>query len=366
MTSPICETCGKPYEKNAAAQFCSSSFHCCHDCTWKAGVRVMVCKDCHDRDVKIAVDWDRSQRSTIPHARLEAELRESRQANASQTVAYLEVERELEQAKRMFSTMRDALGAEMDLHAATDKRAVVAEKRLAELEAAARVVSKWWHRQDGEKHLGAAMEALDTALAHAPEAELANIDRMATAILGDDSYARVESVSLKVAAMVTSIHAYRHNAEVDRTQLAAVTKERDLAVAHDRQPYPTADAYEGACAALLAERDRRRAAEKRAGELEAALRKYWHNSHCDDGCGGEGPWCRRCEKVLSVMDGDDAMPAHALDVASATKACGYPDNGSWPVENGGMHTGKPDCPCDAEPHGEFKRDGSLDTHKEKP
>lgn len=35
------------------------------------------------------------------------------------------------------------------------------------------------------------------------------------------------------------------NAELRRCQI-----ERDLAVAHDRQPYPTAQAYEKACAAL--------------------------------------------------------------------------------------------------------------------
>mgnify|MGYP001613083671 CR=1 FL=1 len=39
--------------------------------------------------------------------------------------------------------------------------------------------------------------------------------------------------------------------------------ERDLAVAHDRQPYPTADAYERVCAAL-------NAAKLRVQELEAA------------------------------------------------------------------------------------------------
>ncbi len=50
-----------------------------------------------------------------------------------------------------------------------------------------------------------------------------------------------------------------------KAKLAACEKERDLAIAHDRQPYPTAWAYEQACKAL----EKHRA---RADRLEAALR----------------------------------------------------------------------------------------------
>ena len=39
--------------------------------------------------------------------------------------------------------------------------------------------------------------------------------------------------------------------ELER-ELAAAIRERDLAIAHDRQPYPTAEAYEKVCAALAA------------------------------------------------------------------------------------------------------------------
>lgn len=35
-----------------------------------------------------------------------------------------------------------------------------------------------------------------------------------------------------------------------QARLAEAERERDLAIAHDRQPYPTADAYERACSAL--------------------------------------------------------------------------------------------------------------------
>ena len=47
-----------------------------------------------------------------------------------------------------------------------------------------------------------------------------------------------------IAALV---NAFRAGDLVPRSALDAVTKERDLAIAHDRQPYPTAWAYEQAC-----------------------------------------------------------------------------------------------------------------------
>lgn len=40
------------------------------------------------------------------------------------------------------------------------------------------------------------------------------------------------------------------------SRIIKLTRERDLAIAHDRQPYPTAWAYEQACTALHAHRDR--------------------------------------------------------------------------------------------------------------
>ncbi len=38
--------------------------------------------------------------------------------------------------------------------------------------------------------------------------------------------------------------------------IAELTRERDLAIAHDRQPYPTAEAYEKVCADLASARKR--------------------------------------------------------------------------------------------------------------
>lgn len=51
--------------------------------------------------------------------------------------------------------------------------------------------------------------------------------------------------------------------------LEQLRRERDLAIAHDRQPYPTAWAYEQACKAREVHRERADAAEARIGNLRA-------------------------------------------------------------------------------------------------
>lgn len=54
-----------------------------------------------------------------------------------------------------------------------------------------------------------------------------------------------------------------------RTELAATLVELQLAVAHDRQPYPTAEAYTAACAAIGRHSDRADRAEEDARRLGA-------------------------------------------------------------------------------------------------
>ena len=54
-------------------------------------------------------------------------------------------------------------------------------------------------------------------------------------------------------------------AETAEKALAEALKERDLAVAHDRQPYPTAEAYEAVCNARTYWQQRAEAAEKLLG-----------------------------------------------------------------------------------------------------
>jgi hypothetical protein len=53
-----------------------------------------------------------------------------------------------------------------------------------------------------------------------------------------------------------------------RERIVELEEERDLAIAHDRQPYPTAWAYEQACEALERHRER-------ADKAEAALEVAW-------------------------------------------------------------------------------------------
>lgn len=77
--------------------------------------------------------------------------------------------------------------------------------------------------------------------------------------------------------------------EVDRLKAALerMTRERDLAIAHDSQPYPTADAYEKACAALhaaKAERDTLRAEGER---LKARMPREPFDVRCADALANE-------------------------------------------------------------------------------
>jgi hypothetical protein len=53
--------------------------------------------------------------------------------------------------------------------------------------------------------------------------------------------------------------------------IAQLTEERDLAVAHDRQPYPTAWAYEQACKARTAHQERADTAEATVARVQAEV-----------------------------------------------------------------------------------------------
>jgi chromosome segregation ATPase len=87
-----------------------------------------------------------------------------------------------------------------------------------------------------------------------------------------------------------------------------LTKERDLAIAHDRQPYPTAEAYEKACAALNKHREahekERVAHERTKAKLAEARRDY------DDER-------RRANEHAKVIDQERA--AHARTQAELTR-----------------------------------------------
>lgn len=53
---PRCETCGETYTQpsSARASLCSNAFHCCRDCTWEEGRRVVLCA-WHARDEEALV-----------------------------------------------------------------------------------------------------------------------------------------------------------------------------------------------------------------------------------------------------------------------------------------------------------------------
>lgn len=63
-----------------------------------------------------------------------------------------------------------------------------------------------------------------------------------------------------------------------RTENERLTKERDLAIAHDTQPYPTAEAYEKVCEVLnktKVENERLRKANEEARNWIAHVIKYY-------------------------------------------------------------------------------------------
>lgn len=71
------------------------------------------------------------------------------------------------------------------------------------------------------------------------------------------------------------VRALRLRAEAAEKERDEARRERDLAIAHDRQPYPTAEAYEKVCAA-------RDALAARLKVAEETLAK--HGAHDEEGC----------------------------------------------------------------------------------
>jgi hypothetical protein len=70
---------------------------------------------------------------------------------------------------------------------------------------------------------------------------------------------------------------YEQLAAADR-EMEQLRRDRDLAIAHDRQPYPTAWAYEQACKALHKHRDRADRAEAATARVRAL--HYQDGVHC--------------------------------------------------------------------------------------
>ena len=85
-----------------------------------------------------------------------------------------------------------------------------------------------------------------------------------------------------------------------RAQNAALKEERDLAIAHDRQPYPTADAYEAVCAALNTAKEKLKALTAERDEL-----RRWK----DEALAVEASWdCQAVGKLIGVPLGQNIRP----------------------------------------------------------
>lgn len=95
-----------------------------------------------------------------------------------------------------------------------------------------------------------------------------------------------EALRAEVAQMGTDVTFWQDQTEAAEAEMDRLMTERDLAVAHDTQPYPTAWAYEQACKALEDQRTRADAAEAKIAAVEALLVEYG-----DD----DGGWCDSAE-----------------------------------------------------------------------
>lgn len=105
----------------------------------------------------------------------------------------------------------------------------------------------------------------------------------------------------------------REDADTSRSKTfaeaaAAITTlvaERDQAIAHDRQPYPTAEAYELACAARTKWQDRATQAEARLREIETA----WTELERYMGRVGRVQYLRDCDASRVALASLDAAIA---------------------------------------------------------
>jgi len=138
--------------------------------------------------------------------------------------------------------------------------------------------------------------------------------------LADDLTDRKSDVAagLSAARMVAvAMERDHHRAEVAqlRLELGAVREERDLAVAHDRQPYPTADAYETACRALEKHRER---ADKAEAERDEA--RFQRDQECHGRKLNEFGLLAQLRDAQAERDSLAAQLAEAEKVVEAAKA----------------------------------------------
>jgi hypothetical protein len=92
-----------------------------------------------------------------------------------------------------------------------------------------------------------------------------------------NTYASKRADAVFIAAARSDVPALADEVERLRAEVARVSIERDLAVAHDRQPYPTAWAYERVCELMHERTAERDAALAEVTRLNKRLRKL-----CED------------------------------------------------------------------------------------
>ena len=69
---------------------------------------------------------------------------------------------------------------------------------------------------------------------------------------------RIEDKEDTIEALRRNVKTYSSLLVSEKEKVVAAEKARDKAIAHDRQPYPTAEAYEKVCAALQSHKDKTR------------------------------------------------------------------------------------------------------------
>ena len=131
----------------------------------------------------------------------------------------------------------------------------------------------------------------------------------------DDLQAKLDAAEKQLGTFKKASETYRDGLkdvseqnEDLKTRLDAAEKERDLAIAHDTQPYPTAQAYEKVCK-LLHEK------ESKIKRLEGALMMI---SKMDDCIEPECPLSETCEEMVSVDDCCNRIAAQALTTQCKT------------------------------------------------
>jgi chromosome segregation ATPase len=82
--------------------------------------------------------------------------------------------------------------------------------------------------------------------------------------------------------------------EIRDEELERLREERDQAIAHDRQPYPTRWAYDQACAALQKHRERAEQSEAEAARLRAQVADYENAISWDVSCTGHAKLLDEC------------------------------------------------------------------------